>query len=102
MLMLVAWFCTRHGRLYCNTVCPVGTLLGLVSKVSLFRIEIDKKSCRGCKLCQNVCKACCIDLKKNKVDASRCVGRKPKAPCGKKTCGKKMDQQIDTSEDFPF
>jgi ferredoxin-type protein NapF len=73
MLMLVVWLSARHGRLYCNLVCPVGALLGLVSKISLVRIGIDQKVCNGCKRCQNVCKAGCIDLKKNFVDPSRCV-----------------------------
>ena len=51
----------------------MGTLLGLVSKVSLFRIAIDKDACKGCKRCENVCKAGCINLKNNMVDPSRCV-----------------------------
>jgi ferredoxin len=73
VLVLVVWLSARHGRLYCNTICPVGALLGLVSKVSLFRIGIDKNACKGCKRCRNVCKAGCIDLKNNIVDFSRCV-----------------------------
>ena len=34
---VLAW---RNGRTYCNTICPVGTVLGFLSKFSLFRIEI--------------------------------------------------------------
>ena len=73
-LVLVAWLCTRHGRLYCNTVCPVGTLLGLVSKISVFRIRFDPNACRGCRLCEDVCKAGCIDMANKAIDVSRCVG----------------------------
>lgn len=72
-LFLVVWLASRHGRLYCNTLCPVGTLLGLVSKVSLFRISIDKDTCKGCGLCEAVCKAGCIDLTRARIDTSRCV-----------------------------
>ncbi|MEA2061909.1 MAG: 4Fe-4S binding protein [Thermodesulfobacteriota bacterium] len=72
-LGLVGWTSARHGRLFCNTVCPVGTLLGLVSKLSLFRICIDREACRACGKCLHVCKAGCIDVKTKQVDISRCV-----------------------------
>ena len=29
------------GRLYCNTICPAGTLAGLISRYSMFRVKID-------------------------------------------------------------
>jgi ferredoxin len=73
-LMLVALLSARHGRLYCNTVCPVGVLLGLVSKYSMLRIGIDPDACTGCGLCESVCKAGCIDSQQKTVDVSRCVG----------------------------
>ena len=73
MMILVASLSVRHGRLYCNTVCPVGSLLGLVSKYSMLRIRIDPDACKGCKLCENVCKAGCIDIQQKTVDVSRCV-----------------------------
>ncbi len=73
-LFLVAWLSAKHGRLYCDTVCPVGALLGLVSKFSLFRIGVDPDRCTGCNLCVSVCKAGCIDINKKAIDFSRCVG----------------------------
>ena len=69
----VGWMSTRHGRLYCNTLCPVGTLLGLISKFSLVKIGIDTGSCRSCGRCEQVCKAGCIDVKTKSVDTDRCV-----------------------------
>ena len=73
MLMLVSLLSARHGRLYCNTVCPVGALLGIVSKYSMLRIQINPDACKKCKLCENVCKAGCIDIQQKTVDVSRCV-----------------------------
>ncbi len=62
-----------RGRLYCNTICPVGTLLGYISKISLFKLAIDKSECIKCSACINVCKSECIDVATGEVDESRCV-----------------------------
>ena len=88
MLALVFWLSVRKGRLYCNTVCPVGTLLGLVSKSSLYKIRFNKVECNRCGKCMFVCKSQCIDVKNMKVDFSRCVG------CGNclKSCDKNAIQ----------
>ena len=69
-LVILAW---RNGRTYCNTVCPVGTVLGFLSRYSLYRITIDTRKCNGCSLCSRQCKAACIDHKEHRVDYSRCV-----------------------------
>jgi ferredoxin len=61
------------GRLFCNTICPVGTLLGLFSKFSLFKISIDRESCKSCNLCERVCKSGCIDKKNKEIHFDRCV-----------------------------
>ncbi|QGY41512.1 4Fe-4S dicluster domain-containing protein [Pseudodesulfovibrio cashew] len=73
MLLTAGWLSARHGRLYCNTLCPVGTLLGLFSKAALFRVRFNHEACRECGRCERACKASCIDFKKQTVDASRCV-----------------------------
>ena len=62
------------GREYCNTICPVGTTLGLVSRFALFRPTIDTTKCTQCGRCERGCKSSCIDYKKGKIDYSRCVG----------------------------
>lgn len=64
----------KNGRSYCNTVCPVGTALGLVSRFAMFRPKIDESKCKDCGLCERGCKASCIDAKNKKIDYSRCVG----------------------------
>jgi len=74
MLAVVVWLAVQRGRLYCNTVCPVGTLLGLISKASLYKIRFNATACNRCGNCVFVCKAQCIDVKNKEVDFSRCVG----------------------------
>lgn len=61
------------GRAYCNTVCPVGTLLGLFSKYSLFHVKIDEDKCVACGKCGRECKSSCIDTETRTIDYSRCV-----------------------------
>ena len=70
ILAVLAW---RNGRTYCNTICPVGTVLGYLSKFSLFRVRLDASKCTSCQLCARQCKAACIDVKNHTVDYSRCV-----------------------------
>lgn len=70
VLGILAW---RNGRTYCNTICPVGTLLSLISRFSLLKVRFDVDKCRNCSLCSKNCKAACIDFKTHTVDASRCV-----------------------------
>jgi len=67
---ILAW---RNGRTYCNTICPVGTILGLVARFSLFKVNIDTDKCKNCRKCEKNCKASCIDIKNHTVDYSRCV-----------------------------
>lgn len=69
-LAILSW---RNGRTYCNTICPVGTVLGLLSRFSLLRPVIDTSKCNGCGLCARNCKAACIDSKTHTIDYSRCV-----------------------------
>ena len=62
-----------NGRTYCNTICPVGTVLSFVSRFSLLKVRFDAEKCRGCSLCTKNCKTSCIDFKTHTVDYSRCV-----------------------------
>ncbi|MDD2285616.1 MAG: 4Fe-4S binding protein, partial [Paludibacter sp.] len=70
IISIMAW---QNGRIYCNTVCPVGTLLGFISKHALYQIRFDSENCTLCGRCARACKASCIDFKNMTVDASRCI-----------------------------
>ena len=70
IIVILAW---RGGRTWCNSICPVGTTLGLLSRFSLFRPMIDTDKCINCTVCGKRCKASCIDTKNHAIDYSRCV-----------------------------
>lgn len=69
-VVILAW---RNGRTYCNTICPVGTVLSFLSRFAMFRPVIDKSKCKSCHACERKCKASCIDISEQKIDYSRCV-----------------------------
>lgn len=71
--LLIFTMSLTKGRLYCNMFCPVGTLLGLISKISLFRIRFNETACTRCGRCSMRCKSSCIDFLKYEIDISRCV-----------------------------
>jgi ferredoxin len=62
-----------RGRFFCNTLCPVGAALSLISKYALFCISFNKSICNSCGNCERTCKAEAIDSKRMTVDTSRCV-----------------------------
>ena len=101
VLTVLAW---RGGRTYCNTVCPVGTILSFFARFSWLKIRFNEDKCKNCSLCSKNCKASCIDYKTHTIDYSRCIvcgncissckfgalkysGLTPKHTDGKKECG---------------
>lgn len=73
LMVVVLGLAVWRGRLWCNTVCPVGTVLGLISRFSLFGLRIQPSSCVSCAQCEKVCPSQCIDFRSGTVDHSRCV-----------------------------
>ena len=70
IIAVLAW---KGGRTWCNTICPVGTLLGLISRHSLLKMTIDTEKCKNCRKCERNCKSACINLDTHTIDYSRCV-----------------------------
>ena len=70
VVVILAW---KNGRTYCNTICPVGTVLSFFSRFAMFRPMIDKSKCKSCHACEKKCKAACIDVDNHQIDHSRCV-----------------------------
>ena len=70
IIAVLAW---RGGRTYCNTICPVGTILAQLARFSWFKVYFDADKCKSCSLCTKNCKASCIDFNTHKVDYTRCV-----------------------------
>ncbi len=69
-ILVAAFF---RGRLFCNTLCPVGTVLGFLNRFSPLRVRLDSSTCTSCGTCARVCKSECLDTPTRTLDASRCV-----------------------------
>ena len=61
------------NRWFCTNICPIGTVLGLISKISLNKIHFDKEKCVSCSMCSKICPSGCIDFKNQTVDNETCV-----------------------------
>lgn len=72
-LAVIGYLAWRNGRTWCNTICPVGTTLGFLSKYALCKVQFVDDKCNMCGLCTMKCKASCIDSKNKLIDHSRCV-----------------------------
>ncbi len=70
LIGLLAFFKQRY---FCTNLCPVGAVLGLISKFSLFKIYIDKEKCVSCAMCERNCQAGCIEASEEFVDNAMCV-----------------------------
>lgn len=71
ILMLALVF--FKNRFFCTNICPVGVVLGLLSKFSLYKIYIDKDLCLSCGLCEKKCQSACINSKEKTIDNETCI-----------------------------
>jgi ferredoxin len=60
-------------RLWCRVLCPLGALLALLSKYSIFKFAITQE-CTQCGLCESVCPTYAIKAEKKMIDSGECIG----------------------------
>lgn len=70
VLALSAW----RPRFYCRYVCPLGALLGVTARWSLWRMgrrETDRNACTGCGRCDHHCEGACDPA--HRIQWAECV-----------------------------
>ncbi len=85
------------SRLFCTDICPVGAVLGLISKISIFKMYINKKECLSCGMCERNCPSGCIDLNEEEIDnvtCVKCLKCLPNCPKGALTFGIKPKEEL--------
>lgn len=59
-------------RFWCRNLCPLGGLLGLISKFSIFKFSF-LEGCTQCTVCEKVCPTGAISFEAAKIDAAECI-----------------------------
>ena len=73
IFLIVAALAAWRGRIYCNTLCPVGAVLSLLGRKPLYRITLLQEMCVCCGMCEAACKGGAINAKMKSVLAENCV-----------------------------
>lgn len=72
-ISLIAVLTALFSRWFCTNLCPVGTLLGIISRHAHNKIYINSDSCVACGLCAQNCPSGCIDFKNKTVNNETCI-----------------------------
>jgi len=60
-------------RFWCRYLCPLGGLLGLVSRVAILRRVVGEDACRHCQRCARACPTGTIDVASFESDPAECT-----------------------------
>jgi polyferredoxin/Pyruvate/2-oxoacid:ferredoxin oxidoreductase delta subunit len=71
LFLLFTLLCLWVPRFYCRFVCPLGALLGLLSRWSIWRIGKKENRCADCRLCEKDCEGACAPA--GTIRVSECV-----------------------------
>lgn len=65
--------CLLIYRFFCKVLCPLGVIYGMMNKISLYHLEVDRHKCINCGKCRNVCKMDVDPVKRpDSVECIRC------------------------------
>ncbi|MBD3234383.1 MAG: 4Fe-4S binding protein [candidate division Zixibacteria bacterium] len=60
-------------RTFCQSVCPLGALLGLLCKPQILTRKVDEDGCTMCAQCQDVCKTNAIPDDYHETELRECI-----------------------------
>lgn len=71
ILIAITLLCLFCHRFFCKTLCPLGAIYGLLNKISLYHLHLEKEKCVGCGKCSAACK---MDLDPSKeLRSTECI-----------------------------
>ena len=81
ILIIIIVGCIFIFRFFCKTICPLGAIYGLLNKISIYHLEVDKDACVNCGKCSRVCKMDVDPVKcPNSAECIRCGACKAACP----------------------
>jgi polyferredoxin len=73
-IFLVILFLNRiRPRFWCRILCPLGALLGICSRFTVFRLEKDQAACTDCKLCPRSCQGAASPMPSQTWENAECL-----------------------------
>ncbi|PKO12402.1 MAG: hypothetical protein CVU39_24140 [Chloroflexi bacterium HGW-Chloroflexi-10] len=61
-------------RFWCRYLCPLGALLGWISRFAFLRRVVDAEACNGCRQCARLCPTSTIDARRGfESDPAECI-----------------------------
>lgn len=60
-------------RCWCRGFCPLGGMLAVFAKVSLFKFSF-KSECHDCSICERLCPTGAVDSARKSIDNGECIG----------------------------
>jgi len=74
ILFLVILFVNRlRPRFWCRTLCPLGALLGMFSRISILNLEKNEQKCTECNLCLKHCQGAASPRPGQDWEAAECL-----------------------------
>lgn len=55
ILVITIIGCMSVCRFFCKVMCPLGAIYGILNRISIYHMEIDKDRCISCEKCHKVC-----------------------------------------------
>jgi ferredoxin-type protein NapH len=55
ILLLVVIASMKIYRPFCRYLCPLGAVYSFFNPIAIYRFQVDKDTCTGCKACQKAC-----------------------------------------------
>ena len=81
ILIIIIVGCIFIFRFFCKTICPLGAIYGLLNKISIYHLEVNKDACVNCGKCSRVCKMDVDPVKcPNSAECIRCGACKAACP----------------------
>ena len=72
LLLTVLGLGALESRFFCRKICPLGALLALISRFSLFSLAGGGEDCGKCRQCRSICRMAAID-EERRIDRAECT-----------------------------